>query len=293
MLIWTQITGIGDPFILRVGEEYFAYATSAPDGFRCFRSRTLLDWEEVGYCYSHSPWGENCFWAPEVSFYRGKYYMIFTARRRSDHSLRIGLAVSAAPQGPFTDVKDGPLFDAGYAAIDGSLFFDGDGSVYLYYARDCSENIVDGVHISEIYGAKLSDDLTELVSEPVKLTSPTLPWETERDPAWRWNEGPAVLAHNGKYYLNFSVNCYDCPDYSVGCAVSERPLGPFVKYEKPVLVRGEGDFSGPGHNSFFRDGEGRLLTAFHIHTHPDRPSGDRRMCIAEARFEDDRFRIVL
>ena len=64
-------------------------------------------------------------------------------------------------------------------------------------------------------------------------------------------------------------------------------MGPFVKYDVPVLYKAEGDFSGPGHNSFFTDLEGRLLTAFHIHTDPSHPSGDRRACIAEAGFTPD------
>lgn len=292
MLIRTKITDIGDPYILRVGEGYFAYATSAPDGFRYFTSRDLENWEEGGYCYRNSPWGENCFWAPEVYFHAGKYYLLFTARWKACHSLRIGLAVSDSPRGPFKDLKDGPLFDMGYAAIDATFLFDG-GKIYLYYVRDCSENVIAGVHTSEIYGVELTPGFA-LLGEPIKLTTPDLAWETSHDPAWRWNEGPAVLRHDGKYYMNYSVNCYDSPAYSVGCAVADKPLGPFKKYPAPVLARMDGDFSGPGHNSFFTDAAGRLMTAFHIHTHPERPSGDRRMCIAEAGFgENGNFSIIL
>lgn len=293
MIIRTQITGIGDPFILRTGEKYFAYATSAPDGFRCFISENLTDWADAGYCYQNSPWGENCFWAPEVYARNGKYYMIYTARWKENHSLRIGLAISDTPTGPFKDIMDGPLFDPGYACIDATLFFDND-KIYLYFVRDCSENIIDGVHISEIYCAELSGDLLHFVAEPQKVATPDAHWEISHDPAWHWNEGPAVLKHNGKYYLNYSVNCFDSPDYSVGCAVAKSPMGPFVKYGYPVLAKEEGDFSGPGHNSFFFDKTGKLFTAFHIHTYPDQPGGDRRMCIGEVQFdENDILQIIL
>lgn len=292
MLIRTKITGIGDPFILKDGDTYYAYPTSAPDGFRYFTSKDLVEWSEGEYCYRGSSWGENNFWAPEVYLRGGKYYLLYTARWKKNHSLRIGLAVSDSPRGPFADLQDGPLFDAGYAAIDATLFTDDDGANYLYFSRDCSENVIGGVHTSEIYCARLSHDLSRLENEPFRVTTPELPFETELDAKWRWNEGPAVLKHDGKYYLNFSVNCFDSPAYCVGCAVAEHPEGPFVKYPAPVLSRREGDFSGPGHNAFFWDGE-RLLTAFHIHTDPAHPSGDRRMCIAEARFEKDgTFRIL-
>ncbi len=293
MLIRTKITGIGDPFVLRKGKKYYLYATGAPDGFRFWTSEDLENWTEGGYCYRNSAWGENCFWAPEVYEYRGKYYLLYTARWKTCHSLRIGLAVADAPEGPFVDVKEGPLFDPGYACIDATFLFDG-GRAYLYYVRDCSENIINGIHTSQIYGGEVTEDLLTFKEAPVRLTTPDLPWETSLDPAWQWNEGPALLKHAGKYYLNYSVNCYDSPAYSVGCAVADSPLGPFVKYEAPVLARMEGDFSGPGHNSFFENEAGELLTAFHIHTYPEKPSGDRRACIAAAGFDGEGvFKITL
>ena len=91
MLIRTQITGIGDPFIIKAGEVYYAYATSAPDGFRYYTSRNLTEWKDCGYCYENSPWAENCFWAPEVYERNGKYYILYTARWKKNHSLRICL----------------------------------------------------------------------------------------------------------------------------------------------------------------------------------------------------------
>ncbi len=285
MLIRTDITGIGDPFIFKA-DKFYAYATSAPDGFRYFSSEDLLNWREEGYCYRNSPWAENCFWAPEVYFHEGRYYLLYTGRWKKNHSLRIGLAAADSPRGEFKDLREGPLFDLGFACIDATLLFDDDGKIYLYFVRDCSENIVNGVHISEIYCARLSRDLLSFETEPVKILSPDAAWETEADPEWHWNEGPALLKHGGKYYLNYSVNCYDSPRYSVGCAVSASPMGPYEKYgHNPVLQRREGDFSGPGHNSFFRVGDA-LYTAFHIHADPAKPSGNRRMCIAEAGFDE-------
>lgn len=53
--------------------------------------------------------------------------MQYTARRKSNHSLWIGVAVSDSPEGPFADVHNGPVFDLGYAAIAGHVFIDDDG----------------------------------------------------------------------------------------------------------------------------------------------------------------------
>lgn len=294
-MIRTEITGIGDPFILREGDTYYMYATSAPDGFKYFTSKNLTTWTKGGYCYKDSPWGENNFWAPEVYARGGKYYMIFTARWKEKHSLRIGVAVADSPDGEFKDLLGAPLFDYGYAAIDATLFKDDDGKEYLYYVRDCSENIIDGVHTSEIYCSEIAPDYRSLVGEPKRISSPDVPWETSMSKEWRWNEGPALLKRNGRYYLNYSVNCFDSREYSVGCAESASPWGRFEKYEdNPILKYEKGNFSGPGHNSFFEGKDGKLYTAFHIHTDYDRPSGDRRACIAEVYFDESgkmRFRL--
>ena len=144
MLIRTNVTDIGDPFIVTAENAYYMYATSfVMDGFKVWKSRDMEEWEDLGACLDLSDsWTEQDYWAPEVIFHNGKYIMHYTARRKSDHSLRIGVAVSDSPEGPFTDVHNGPMFDFGYAAIDGHVFIDDDGQAYLYFSKDCSENYV-------------------------------------------------------------------------------------------------------------------------------------------------------
>lgn len=53
----------------------------------------------------------------------------------------------------------------------------------------------------------------------------------------------------------------------------------------PVLSCREGLF-GTGHNAFFRGFDGELYTSFHIQTHPDHPSGDRRVVIGRLSFRE-------
>ena len=285
-MIVTDVTDIGDPFILNDGEKYYMYATSAKDGFLYYESDDLKSWKNCGYCYKgSSSLIESDYWAPEVYKIRGKYYMLFTARWQKCHSLRLWLTVSDSPCGPFKNVYARPLFDFGYAVIDGNLFFDDDGQTYLYYSRDCSENIINGVHTSELYSVKFNDETLETDGEPVKLTTPDVPWETALNEKWRWNEAPAVIKHDGVYYLNYSVNCFDSREYSVCLATSSSPIKDFVKRtDNPILKYREGEFSGPGHNCFFTDKNGELETAFHIHTFYEKPSGNRRACIAKVNF---------
>ncbi len=294
MLIRTNVTNIGDPFILPAGDGYVMYATTfgAP-GFRCYQSQDLQSWTDGGLVLELSDsWACRDFWAPEVIRRPGdgKYVMHFTARRRADQSLRIGVAVADSPYGPFVQPIDEPMFDFGYAAIDGHAFVDEDGTAWMYYSRDCSENVIDGIHTSEIYTVAISPDLTRVIGEPKRLTTPTQPYEYKVNDQWRWNEGPAVLKKDGKYWLFYSSNPYFSRHYCVNLAVADCPDGPFVKYhdQNPVLhcAMLPDDFSGPGHNSFFTDREGKLRSAFHIHTDENNPCDNRKAVIADIVFQE-------
>ena len=90
------------------------------------------------------------------------------------------------PEGPFIDVHNGPMFDFGYAAIDGHVFIDDDGTKYFYHV-----GFNDG---NRIYVAKLSDDLLSITEECGELIKAEEPWETVDCLV---AEGPFVLKKKG------------------------------------------------------------------------------------------------
>lgn len=291
MLIRTNVTNIGDPFVVNDGSFYYMYATSFDvDGFKAWKSADMENWECLGVCLDLSDsWAFQNFWAPEVVFHNGKYIMHYTARRKTDKSLRIGVAISVTPEGPFIDVHQGPMFDFGYAAIDGHVFQDDDGKAYLYYSKDCSENYVEGRgNLSEICVCELSEDYLSLIGEPITLFGPTEEYECMVVNGKLWNEAPYVLKKDGVYYLTYSANCYQSKKYCICVATAEHPCGPFVKCSEPIVTYKdvEEDFSGPGHNAFFKDNEGKLKSSFHIHTYAEAPSENRKACISDVKFEN-------
>lgn len=294
------INNIGDPFILKASDgKYYCYATSASDGYKVWLSDDLVHWQDAGMAFKREvdSWAVSDFWAPEVIEYNDKYYMFFSAREADTKSLRIGVAVSDNPLGPFMDILKRPLFDFGYATIDASVFIDDDGKKYLYYSRDCSENIVNGVHESHIYGIELADDMLSVIGQPVLLTRPEQKWEEMSGDTWRWNEGPIVLKRGSIYYMFYSANCYANATYSVGYATSESPLGPFKKSKQnPILMsklypgikKSAPLVSGPGHNSFaFSPDKKELFIVYHTHTDPSLGGGNRQMNIDRIGFRDD------
>jgi beta-xylosidase len=233
-------------------------------------------------------WGKSHFWAPEVVYHKGKFVMHYTAMSRELNSLRLGVAVADHPCGPFRDVHGRPMFDLGYATIDGSVLISDEGN-FFYYSRDCCENYVNGIKTSQLYCMRLNDDLTEVISEPMLMTTPTEEYEMKSmamEKPHLWNEGPCVIYRDGKYLMNYSTNFYASNDYAICLATADSPLGPWVKSStNPVLCCREGLF-GAGHNAFFTDKDGELYTSFHIQTNPDRPSGDRRTVIGRVGFEE-------
>lgn len=288
-----QISGIGDPFILKTSEgKYYCYPTSSDSGFKAWVSDNLVQWDEVGFVYKkqENSWGYKQFWAPEVVERNGKFYMYYTACWKEKESLRIGVAVADHPAGPFVDVYDRPLFDFGYAAIDANILIDDDGRLYMYYSRDCSENIVDGRHESHIYGIRLGEDMITVRGEAVCLTKPDQSWEMKSLPGgYLWNEGPFVLKHKGTYYLTYSANYFGGRDYSVGYAVSDHPLGPYSKYENnPILYSNCEEISGPGHHSIVASPDDtELFMVYHTHTDPAKGGGNRQVCMDRMGFHED------
>src|SRR5699024_488969 len=145
-----------------------------------------------------------------------------------------------------------------------------------------------GRNVSQIYGVKLSEDLTETVGESVLLLEPDQEWELQNEDV-DILEGPFMVKNNEQYYLMYTANAFWDPFYAIGYAVSDSPLGSFVKNEKnPILENDlENGISGPGHNTVTvgLDNE-TLYMVYHIHTDPDNPSGDRRPAIDHLYFED-------
>lgn len=282
-----DVHNIGDPFILKASDgKFYLYATSdADNGFKVWSSEDMIKWKVYpmkAYSKSRETWGNRDFWAPEVYEWNGLYHMYYSANWKKADSLRVGHAISESPTGPFVDVSDEPMFDLGYAVIDGHVFVEDNGRAFFYFSRDCSENIVGLNHESHIYGVELESDRHTFIGTPKVLTTPTEEWE-KASGDYRWNEGPFVVKKNDVYYLNYSGNFYGGKDYSVGYATAEDPFGPFVKNQDSRLLFSEEawkDISGSGHNMLLPIQNTDLFySVYHTHTVASIGGGSRSLNI--------------
>ncbi len=244
----------GDPFILLHDSTYYAYGTGAADGISVYVSQDLETWKKPegvpgGLALSKADvWGDRWFWAPEVYYRNGRFYMYYSA---DEH---ICVATSDSPLGPFRQEVRRPMIE-GEKTIDNSLFIDDDGKAYLFFDR-----FNDGLNI---WVAELTSDLLNIKSETMhKCIATSQAWE-EVHP--RVNEGAFVIKHKGTYYLTYSANSYESPFYGIGVATTRDIMGEWTKYDHNPICQKVNGLVGIGHSALFKDKSGTLRIVFHSH----------------------------
>ena len=266
---YTTPVSLGDPFIMLYDNVYYAYGTGANDGIEVYTSDDLREWEKAPKLALHkdNSYGEKWFWAPEVYYVNGKFYMYYSAEEH------ICVAVADSPFGPFKQSVQKPMLE-GEKTIDNSLFIDDDGKPYLFFDR-----FNDGLNI---WVAELEDDLMTIKTETLH---PCIHVSQEWEKVWpRVNEGAFVTKYNGIYYMTYSANSYESPFYGVGCATATDIMGEWTKYPDNPLLQKPGNLVGVGHSAMFRDKKGDLRIVFHAH-HDEKNIHPRIMYIGRAGFE--------
>lgn len=251
------IKDLADPHVFEYEGKYYLYGTSAPKkGFKVFSSKDLVNWENAGFAlHKKDVWGDKGFWAPEVIHHNNKFYMFYTV------DSHIAVATSDSPLGPFTQPEKGPL-NPDINEIDPNIFIEKDsGKAYLYFCRFNQGNI--------IFGAELTEDLMSVKQETItKLIEQTEEWEhTDNNPNSDWpvTEAPSVIKRGEFYYLFYTANHFKNPDYAVGYAISQNPLGPFKKSQENPVISSTEKLKGTGTTSIVTAPNNESYIFYHTH----------------------------
>ncbi|WP_437918988.1 glycoside hydrolase family 43 protein [Sphingobacterium sp. LRF_L2] len=240
---------LADPTILAHNGIYYLYGTDGetPDrGFRVYQSTDLKNWGDAvgvhdGFALiNEEVFGDVGFWAPQVWYEKGVFYMAYTANEK------IAIATSESPLGPFIQKEQEPLIKEG-KQIDAFILEDGD-KRYLYYVKLQEGN--------RIFMAELATDYSSIVEgTEQECIHATLDWENIAKAPWPVTEGPTVFKYQSHYYMFYSANDFRHPNYAVGVAVADNPVGPWVKVGNEALlsIHNTG-WSGTGHGDVFRVG---------------------------------------
>ena len=250
-----------DPSILNDGDFYYAYATNSRRHLPCESSIDLVHWTLLPDAMPVLPdWIKpGRTWAPNVrALVPGKSYInYFCAWDASTNKQAVGAAASTSPSGPFSAPPGTkPLVEQANigGAIDPSCFIDADGSRYLVWKNDGNSIGVD----TWLWVQKLSDDGLRLAGSPTRLIKQDQVWEGSLI------EAPTMWKHDGKYYLFYSANGYDSCKYSIGYAVSNSLIGPFVKPRSTPWLSSDANFCGPGGEDIVTDHKGETWMAYHV-----------------------------
>lgn len=250
-----------DPSIARVGDTYYATATTSAWApvFPILRSKDLEHWEPVTAVFDAAPsWSSGDFWAPElyVAPGAGKRTLVYYAAHKKDGPMCVAVAEAASPEGPYRD--HGPIVCAqkgvAFGAIDAFAIADR-GKRYLVWKAD-GNSVKEQTPI--LYQELTADGLT-LEGEAHEMFRNDATWERELV------EGPALLRHGPWLYVFYSGNdCCgrDC-NYALGVARAKTIAGPWVKSPKNPLLAPNANWKCPGHGTVINATKGRTLMLYH------------------------------
>lgn len=269
-----------DPSVIRVGDEYWATATSsewAPH-FPILHSRDLVNWELRGYVFSAAPaWAKGNFWAPEIAQDKGRFFVYYTARQTEGNRLAVAVASAERPDGPYTD--HGVLVAQEAGSIDAVPFTDAKGARWLLWKEDGNSR----KQPTPIWAQRLRADGLALVGERREIL--------RNDAAWEGAvvEGPFVLRRGEYIYLFYSGGacCGRGCTYALGVARAKDLLGPWEKCPANPILAGNEAWRCPGHGSLVTDPYGRIWLLYHAYAAQGFVATGRQMLLDEVVFDDD------
>ena len=176
-----------DP-VLEYFKGYYYMFASKSGGY--WRSEDLAKWEYIP-CTT-IPTMED--YAPTILVYGDTLY--FTA---SSGNTRI--YKNAHPEQDTWEEVDTKLT---YRQHDPAFFKDDDGRVYLYWGCSDVDPIV-GVEVDPKDGFRAIGEPKVLIQHNCDKYGWEVPGKNNEEPRQGWNEGPCVLKHNGRYYLQYAA----------------------------------------------------------------------------------------
>lgn len=280
---------IRDPFVLPDKTEgvYYLFGTTdhwpwdgPAQGFTCYRSRDLFEWEGPIPAFSPPPgfWATTNFWAPEVHRFNGRYYML--ASFKADKRYRgTQILVADEPAGPYAPLTDGPVTPPDWQCLDGTLYVDQRGVPWIVFCHEWLQ-----IHNGSICAMPLTSDLKQPSGRPVYLFSASeAPWGARSD--WPSGDDPhkafptyvtdgPFLHRTARGGLLMLWSTFGKAGYAMGYARSESGdiAGPWRQTPDPLWEK-DG-----GHGMLFRAFDGKLILTFH---QPNSPPREERAVFVE------------
>ena len=297
LLLKTEAIRIRDPFIFadKKTATYYMYAQmdnrlgfrgeeDKIKGVEVYTSKDLKHWKQPKKVLElpQDSWGRLMVWAPEVHFYKNKYYLFVTLTSSNIlsglskpkeakswpkfHKRGTQIFVSNSPTGPFKAFENKPHTPENWMALDGTLYVENE-KPYMIFCHEWVQ-IVDG---SMEYVA-LSKDLSKSVGKPIKMFSASeAKWSTSK--LSKVTDG-CFLFRTKENKLLMIWSSFGTQGYAIGIAESTtgKLKGSWIQ-QKKLLFEKNG-----GHGMIFKTFENKLMLALH---QPNSPREKERLKLFE------------
>lgn len=268
-----SIRQIHDPVIIHAEDAYYVFCTGT--GIPIRKSTNMLDWEIPfpPIVFANIPaWakekipGATNIWAPDISYFNGRYHLYYSVSTfGSNHSV-IGLATNTtldAKADGYNWEDQGLVLESlsgTYNCIDPNLIIDADGVPWLAFGSFWT-----GIKMRRLDYAtgKPSEEDTTLYSLAERFVNS------------KSIEGAFIIRRGDYYYLfaSFDFCCRGADStYYVAVGRSEAVTGPYVDRDGVAMLRGGGTrvtypterWRGPGHNGILQE-NGKEYIIYHAY----------------------------
>lgn len=283
-----------DPSGLQKGADGKYWQFTTGDGIYMAYSPDLITWTAGGTVFPRGSWPSwisnyvsnfrGNFWAPDVIYMDGYYYVYYSCSSFGSSRSAIGVARNKTLVQSSTDYKWEDLGMVVYSdddldinAIDPALFMDSDGRVYMSYG-----SFFGGIAVIEI------DRATAKPKAGATL------YKVAGGGHQDW-EAPYIIKEGSYYYMY--VNRGRCCDgvnstYYIVYGRSSNPTGPFVDKNGIDLNNGggttvlakTGKYIGPGHFGLLRENGNNFVS---IHYYDGEDNGNAKLDILTMRNGSD------
>jgi len=255
---------VHDPVMIKQDSVYYIFCTGF--GISTWSSVNMKDWKKEEPVFSKAPqWAMDAipgfkgyFWAPDISYHNGKYFLYYAVSAFGKNTSAIGLATNATLNPASPDYKwqdQGKLIQSVpgrdmWNAIDPNLVLDTDGTAWLSFG-----SFWNGIKL-----VKLNSGLSA-VAQPQQwytiasrkrdfLLADTLAGDAAI-------EAPFIFK-KGKYFYLFVSFDYCCraekSTYKIVVGRSEKVMGPYFDKDSLAMTTGGGSLLLQGDKNWFGAG---------------------------------------
>jgi len=303
-----QDVPVHDPVMIRQDNTYYLFCTG--NGVTVFSSTDMKNWKMENPVFSKAPeWVikelpkfRNSMWAPDISFYKGNYYLFYSVSAFGRNTSCIGMARNktlhpASPDFKWEDlgcvIQSIPGRD-NWNAIDPNLIVDNAGVPWLDFG-----SFWGGMKL-----VKLKDDLTGVAYPQEWYTIAKRyrdPFTDDPDPGSAEIEAPFIFKKGNYYY--FFVSWDKCcsglkSTYKVVAGRSVKVTGPYFDKDSvdmakgggTLIVKGDTNYVAVGHQAVVSfDGNDYLV----YHGYDAHDNGRSKLIIRQLEWDQKGWPVVL